>query len=115
MGNFQSGVLNAANSIRNLAISMEAAKFSKVRLEKQQQLAEQAVAKKKEMDDIAIRNANLKYEKKLQEQNIKLGEKQKKSDARVEQYAKDLASGKKSKTTKEEKAKAEEVANNAKI
>ena len=93
MVNFQSGVLNAANSIRNLAISMEAAKFSKVRLEKQQQMAEQAVAKKKEMDDIAIRTANLKYEKKLQEQNIKLGEKQKKSDARVEQYAKDLASG----------------------
>ena len=115
MVNFQSGVLNAANSIRNLAISMEAAKFSKVRLEKQQQMAEQAVAKKKEMDDIAIRTANLKYEKKLQEQNIKLEEKQKKSDARVEQYAKDLASGKKAKTTKEEKAKAEEAVKNAKI
>ena len=57
----------------------------------------------------------LKYEKGLKEQNIKLEEKQKKSDARVEQYAKNLASGKKAKTTKEEKAKAEEVANNAKI
>ena len=101
MVNFQSGVLNAANSIRNLAISMEAAKFSEVRLKKQQQMADQAVATKKTMDDIAIRNANLQYEKK--------------SDARIEQYAKELASGKKAKTTKEEKAKAEEVVKNAKI
>ena len=115
MVNFQSGVLNAANSIRNLAISMEAAKFSKVRLEKQQKMAEQAVAKKKEMDDIAIRTANLKYEKKSQQQNIKLGETQKKSDARVAQYVKELESGKKTKISKEEKAKAEEVVKNAKI
>lgn len=115
MVNFQSGVLNAANSIRNLAISLDAAKFSEVRLQKQQQMANQAVAKKKKMDDIAIRKENLKYEKKLKEQNIKIGEKQKMSDARVEQYAKDLASGKKAKTTKEEKAKAKEVVDNAKI
>lgn len=112
MVNFQSGVLNAANSIRNLAISMEAAKFSEVRLKKQQQMADQAVAKKKKMDDIAIR---LKEEKLIKEQNIKLGETQKKSDARVAQYVKELESGKKTKISKEEKAKAEEVVKNAKI
>lgn len=112
MVNFQRSVLNAANSIRNLSISMEAAKFSKVRLEKQQKLAEQAVAKKKKMDDIAIR---LKEEEKTQKQKIKLDEIQKRSDARVAQYAKDLASGKKTKTTKEEKAKAKEAVDNAKI
>lgn len=112
MVNFQSGILNAANSIRNLAISMEAAKFSEVRLQKQQKMADQAVAKKKKMDDVAVR---LKYEKGKRAQDIKIGEMQKKSDARVAQYAKDLASGKKAKTTKEEKAKAEEVVKNAKI
>lgn len=113
MVNFQSGVLNAANSIRNLAISMEAAKFSDVRLKKQQQLADQAVAKKKKMDDIAIR---LKEEKLTKAQNIKIAEMQKASDVKIAQYAEDLKSGKKKyRVTSEQKAKAEEVAKNAKI
>ena len=75
-------------------------------------MADLAYSKKQKMDAVAVR---LKYEKGKRAQDIKIGEMQKKSDARVEQYAKDLASGKKAKTTKEEKAKAEEVANNAKI
>lgn len=113
MVNFQSGVLNAANSIRNLAISMEAAKFSDIRLKKQQQMADQAVAKKKKMDDIAIR---LKEKKLTKAQNIKNSEMQKMSDIRVAQYAEDLKSGKKKyRVTSEQKAKAKEIVDNAKI
>lgn len=112
MVNFQNSVNNAATSMRNLSLSLQAKSFAEQRLQQQKNMADLAYAKKQKMDAIAVR---LKYEKGLKEQNIKLEEKQKKSDARVEQYAKDLASGKRAKTTKEEKAKAEEVANNAKI
>lgn len=112
MVNFQNSVNNAATSMRNLSLSLQATEFAEQRLQQQKKMADLAYAKKQKMDAVAVR---LKYEKGLKEQNIKLEEKQKKSDARVEQYAKDLASGKKTKTTKEEKAKAEEVANNAKI
>lgn len=112
MANFQNSVNNTATSMRNLSLSLQATEFAEQRLQQQKKMADLAYAKKQKMDAVAVR---LKYEKGLKEQNIKLGEKQKKSDARVEQYAKDLASGKKAKTTKEEKAKAEEVANNAKI
>lgn len=112
MVNFQNSVNNVANSMRNLSLSLRATEFAEQRLQQQKKMADLAYDKKQKMDAVAVR---LKYEKGLKEQNIKLGEKQKKSDARVEQYAKDLASGKKAKTTKEEKAKAEEVANNAKI
>ena len=112
MVNFQNSVNNVANSMRNLSLSLRATEFAEQRLQQQKKMADLAYDKKQKMDAVAVR---LKYEKGLKEQNIKLEEKQKKSDARVEQYAKDLASGKKAKTTKEEKAKAEEVANNAKI
>lgn len=112
MVNFQNSVNNTATSMRNLSLSLKATEFAEQRLQQQKKMADLAYAKKQKMDAVAVR---LKYEKGLKEQNIKLEEKQKKSDARVEQYAKDLASGKKAKTTKEEKAKAEEVANNAKI
>lgn len=112
MVNFQNSVNNTATSMRNLSLSLQATEFAEQRLQQQKKMADLAYAKKQKMDAVAVR---LKYEKGLKEQNIKLEEKQKKSDARVEQYAKDLASGKKAKTTKEEKAKAEEVANNAKI
>ena len=112
MVNFQNSVNNIATSMRNLSLSLQATEFAEQRLQQQKKMADLAYAKKQKMDAVAVR---LKYEKGLKEQNIKLEEKQKKSDARVEQYAKDLASGKKAKTTKEEKAKAEEVANNAKI
>lgn len=112
MVSFQNSVNNTATSMRNLSLSLQATEFAEQRLQQQKKMADLAYAKKQKMDAVAVR---LKYEKGLKEQNIKLGEKQKKSDARVEQYAKDLASSKKYKTTKEEKAKAEEVANNAKI
>ena len=112
MVSFQNSVNNTATSMRNLSLSLQATEFAEQRLQQQKKMADLAYAKKQKMDAVAVR---LKYEKGLKEQNIKLEEKQKKSDARVEQYAKDLASGKKAKTTKEEKAKAEEVANNAKI
>lgn len=112
MVNFQNSVNNTATSMRNLSLSLQATEFAEQRLQQQKKMADLAYAKKQKMDAVAVR---LKYEKGLKEQNIKLEEKQKKSDARVEQYAKDLAYGKKTKTTKEEKAKAEEVANNAKI
>lgn len=112
MVNFQNSVNNIATSMRNLSLSLQATEFAEQRLQQQKKMADLAYDKKQKMDAVAVR---LKYEKGLKEQNIKLEEKQKKSDARVEQYAKDLASGKKAKTTKEEKAKAEEVANNAKI
>lgn len=112
MVNFQNSVNNTATSMRNLSLSLQATEFAEQRLQQQKKMADLAYSKKQKMDAVAVR---LKYEKGLKEQNIKLEEKQKKSDARVEQYAKDLASGKKAKTTKEEKAKAEEVANNAKI
>lgn len=115
MVNFQNSVNNAATSMRNLSLSLQATEFAEQRLQQQKKMADLAYAKKQKMDAIAVRNANLKYEKKLKEQNIKIGEMQKKSDARVAQYEKDLASGKKTKTTKEEKAKAEEVVKNAKI
>lgn len=112
MVNFQNSVNNAVTSMRNLSLSLQATEFAEQRLQQQKKMADLAYAKKQKMDAVAVR---LKYEKGKRAQDIKIGEMQKKSDARVEQYAKDLASGKKSKTTKEEKAKAEEVANNAKI
>lgn len=112
MVSFQNSVNNTVTSMRNLSLSLKATEFAEQRLQQQKKMADLAYAKKQKMDAVAVR---LKYEKGLKEQNIKLGEKQKKSDARVEQYAKDLASDKKYKTTKEEKTKAEEVANNAKI
>lgn len=112
MVNFQNSVNNAVTSMRNLSLSLQATEFAEQRLQQQKKMADLAYAKKQKMDAVAVR---LKYEKGKRAQDIKIGEMQKKSDARVEQYAKDLASGKKTKTTKEEKAKAEEVANNAKI
>ena len=112
MVNFQNSVNNVANSMRNLSLSLRATEFAEQRLQQQKKMADLAYDKKQKMDAVAVR---LKYEKGLKEQNIKIGEMQKKSDARVEQYAKDLASGKKAKTTKEEKSKAEEVVKNAKI
>ena len=112
MVNFQNSVNNAATSMRNLSLSLQATEFAEQRLQQQKKMADLAYSKKQKMDAVAVR---LKYEKGKRAQDIKIGEMQKKSDARVEQYAKDLASGKKTKTTKEEKAKAEEVANNAKI
>ena len=112
MVNFQNGVNNGAASVRDLSLSLQATEFAEQRLQQQKKMADLAYSKKQKMDAVAVR---LKYEKGKRAQDIKIGEMQKKSDARVEQYAKDLASGKKAKTTKEEKAKAEEVANNAKI
>ena len=112
MVNFQNSVNNAATSMRNLSLSLQATEFAEQRLQQQKKMADLAYAKKQKMDAVAVR---LKYEKGKRAQDIKIGEMQKKSDTRVEQYAKDLASGKKTKITKEEKAKAEEVVKNAKI
>lgn len=112
MVSFQNSVNNAATSMRNLSLSLQATEFAEQRLQQQKKMADLAYAKKQKMDAVAVR---LKYEKGLKAQDIKISEMQKKSDARVAQYAKDLASGKKAKTTKEEKAKAKEAVDNAKI
>lgn len=130
MVNFQNAVLNAANSIRNTAFSIEAIKVSKERLERQQKVFEQKYKKQEELNRLAIEKkaaitnksvAAARYKEAMAvKQELANKEYERTSEARIEQYKADIASGKrKYKIATEQKAKVnakpKEGSKNAKV